>query len=115
MGQAALQWNILTLVMISMSVYMIGGSSGGGGDGGIPIMGVVNVLLKVTVSCLRAVLSDKYMKAYKSFPFYVQIMQFKCAWFATILVISFCDGTTWQKGLLTGWDSTTYGVLASFI
>eukprot|EP00929_Paragymnodinium_shiwhaense_P108267 TRINITY_DN74599_c0_g1_i1.p1 TRINITY_DN74599_c0_g1~~TRINITY_DN74599_c0_g1_i1.p1 ORF type:complete len:346 (-),score=111.31 TRINITY_DN74599_c0_g1_i1:261-1298(-) len=114
-SQAALQWNILVLVMISMSVYMIGGSSGGGGDGGIPLMGVINVLLKVTVSCLCAVLSDKYMKAYKSEPFYVQLMQFKCAWFVTILLISFMDGSTWQKGVLTGWDSTTYGVLLSFI
>merc|ERR1719393_203650 len=78
--QHALQWNILVLTMLSMCVYMIGGS-GGGGDGGIPIMGVVNVLLKVTVSCLCAVLSDKYMKEFKSEPFYVQIMQFKCAWF----------------------------------
>lgn len=113
-GQAGLQWNILVLVMLSMCVYMIGGSSGGD-SGGIPLMGVFNVLLKVTVSCLCAVLSDKYMKAYKSFPFYVQIMQFKCAWFATILVISFCDGATWQNGVMTGWDTITYGVLASFV
>lgn len=33
---------------------------------GIPIAGVLNVLLKVTVSCLCAVLSDKYMKDFKA-------------------------------------------------
>merc|ERR1719254_180570 len=53
--QTSLQWNILLLVMLSMCVYMIGGSSGA-----IPIMGVFNVLLKVTVSCFCAVLSDKF-------------------------------------------------------
>merc|ERR1719432_200098 len=50
-----------------MCVYMIGGSKGSssGSSGGIPLMGVFNVLLKVTVSCLCAVLADKYMKDYK--------------------------------------------------
>merc|ERR1719183_2815052 len=96
-----------------MCVYIIGGTIGKGG-GSIPIMGVVNVLLKVTVSCLCAVLSDKYMKDYKSEPIYVQLVQFKVAWFTTILVISFLDGATWQNGFFSGWNSVTYGVLASF-
>lgn len=48
-----------------MCVYMLGGKSDGGGGGGIPIAGVLNVLLKVTVSCLCAVLSDAYMKEFK--------------------------------------------------
>lgn len=99
--QTALQWNILILVMFSMCVYMLGGKSDSSG-GGIPIAGVLNVLLKVTVSCLCAVLSDKYMKDFKaqkktglrSFflqdePIYMQLVQFKCAWCATILV---CPG-----------------------
>lgn len=47
-----------------MCVYMLGGKSDSGG-GGIPIAGVLNVLLKVTVSCLCAVLSDAYMKEFK--------------------------------------------------
>merc|ERR1719382_2399234 len=110
-----LQWNILMLVMLSMCVYMIGGkSSSSGGDGGIPIMGVMNVLLKVTVSCFCAVLSDKYMKDFKSEPIYVQLVQFKCAWFATILVLSLVDGKTWQNGFFSGWDGATVGVLTSF-
>merc|ERR1712066_355250 len=87
--QSSLQWNILILVMLSMCVYMIGGSSDSGSGGGIPIMGVVNVLLKVTVSCFCAVLSDKYMKDFKSEPIYMQLVQFKCAWCATILLSSF--------------------------
>merc|ERR1719378_1112230 len=101
--------------MLSMCVYMIGGSkSDDGSSGGIPIMGVFNVLLKVTVSCFCAVLSDKYMKQFKDEPIYMQLVQFKCAWCATILVLSFMDGKTWQNGFFTGWDSTTVGVLASF-
>lgn len=115
--QTTLQWNILFLVMLSMCVYMIGGKSGGSSSsgGGIPIMGVFNVLLKVTVSCFCAVLSDKYMKDYKSEPIYVQLVQFKCSWFATILVLTFVDGQTWQNGFFTGWSTITIGVLASFI
>ena len=50
--------------MFSMCVYMLGGKSDSG-SGGIPIAGVLNVLLKVTVSCLCAVLSDAYMKEFK--------------------------------------------------
>merc|ERR1719476_777073 len=112
--QTSLQWNILLLVMLSMCVYMIGGSSGGSGGGGIPIKGVVNVLLKVTVSCFCAVLSDKYMKDFKSEPIYIQLVQFKVAWCLTILLLSFADGKTWQNGFFTGWNVTVVGVLASF-
>jgi len=112
--QTTLQWNILVLVMLSMCVYMIGGSKSGGSGGGIPLMGVFNVLLKVTVSCFCAVLSDKFMKDYKDEPIYVQLVQFKCAWFATILVISLMDGKTWQNGFFSGWNGVTVGVLTSF-
>jgi len=113
--QTTLQRNILILVMLSMCVYMIGGKSeSSGGGGGIPIMGVFNVLLKVTVSCFCAVLSDKYMKDYKSEPIYMQLVQFKCSWFATILVISILDGKTWQDGFFNGWNGLTVGVLTSF-
>jgi len=112
-GQASIQWNLLALIMLSMCVYMIGGSSSGGDDGGIPIMGVLNVLLKVTVSCLCAVLADKYMKDFKSLPFYVQMAQMKFAWLTTILLISF-TGDTWSKGFFSGWTPPVYGVFASF-
>jgi drug/metabolite transporter (DMT)-like permease len=111
--QAPLQWNILVLIMLSMCCYMMGGDSDGG-DGGIPIMGVINVLLKVTVSCLCAVLADKYMKDFKSLPFYVQLTQMKVAWTLVILMISFTDGKTWQEGFFKGWTPTVWGVFASF-
>merc|ERR1712087_646222 len=100
--------------MLSMCCYMIGGSDSGVGDGGIPIMGVVNVLLKVTTSCLCAVLADKYMKDFKSLPFYVQLTQMKVAWTLVILMISFTDGKTWQEGFFKGWTPVVWGVFASF-
>merc|ERR1719263_1943127 len=99
--------------MLSMCCYMIGGSSDSGGGDGIPVMGVVNVLLKVTVSCLCAVLADKYMKDFKSLPFYVQLVQMKMAWTVTILLISF-TGDTWSVGFFSGWTPAVYGVFASF-
>merc|ERR1711933_101754 len=104
--QAPLQWNILVLIMLSMCCYMMGG---------IPIMGVINVLLKVTVSCLCAVLADKYMKDYKKLPFYVQLTRMKVAWTLVILMISFTDGKTWQEGFFKGWTPAVWGVFASFI
>ena len=60
--------------MFSMCVYMLGGKSDSGG-GGIPIAGVMNVLLKVTVSCLCAVLSDKYMKDFKEICCFVESVE----------------------------------------
>merc|ERR1712217_128015 len=53
-------------------------------------------------------------KDFKAEPIYVQLVQFKVAWFVTILLISFADGKTWQNGFFTGWNGVTVGVLASF-
>merc|ERR1711972_981205 len=53
-------------------------------------------------------------KDFKSLPFYVQIVQLKLSWTATILVISFMDGQTWQQGFFTGWTPMVVGVFASF-
>ena len=82
---------------------------------GIPLMGVFNVLLKVTVSCLCAVLADKYMKDFKNLPFYVQIVQLKISWTITILIIAFADGKTFQDGFFTGWTPVVAGVFGSFV
>ena len=83
-------------VMFSMCVYMLGGKSDSGG-GGIPIAGVMNVLLKVTVSCLCAVLSDKYMKDFKEICCFVPVEwtcgrkmmgEMRCCWGAYIQFMS---------------------------
>jgi UDP-sugar transporter A1/2/3 len=113
--QAMIQWNLLLVIMLSMCVYMIGGKSDSGSSGGIPIMGVFNVLLKVTVSCLCAVMADKYMKDFKNLPFYVQMVQLKISWTITILIIAFADGKTFQDGFFTGWTPVVAGVFGSFV
>lgn len=112
--QTTLQWILLFLVMLSMGVYMLGNQCIGIGGGGVSVIGVLMVLMKVTVSCLSAVLSDKYMKEYKSVPIYMQLVQIKCGWFLTLFILSFVDGETWQKGFFIGWTGVTVGVLTSF-
>uniref|UniRef100_A0A7S1S3Q2 Sugar phosphate transporter domain-containing protein n=1 Tax=Alexandrium catenella TaxID=2925 RepID=A0A7S1S3Q2_ALECA len=112
--QTALQWILLCLVVLSMGVYMLGNQCIGIGGGGVSVIGVLMVLMKVASSCLSAVLSDKYMKEYKSEPIYMQLVQIKCGWFLTLFILSFVDGETWQKGFFSGWNGVTVGVLASF-
>merc|ERR1712139_671308 len=94
--------------------YTIGGSSSSGGDGGIPIMGLLFVVLKVFISCLCAVLTDKYMRNFRDEPIHVQIVQFKFTWFLATLTMCLTDGKTFQNGFFTGWDATVVGVFASF-
>lgn len=55
------------------------------------------------------------MKDFKSLPFYVQLAQMKVVWTATILIISFADGTTWQEGFFNAWTPAACGVFTSFI
>lgn len=114
-GQTPLQWNILLLIVVSMSAYTIGGSSSGdGGEGGIPIIGLVFVLLKVFISCLCAVLTDKYMRDFKDEPIHVQIVQFKFSWILGSLLIALTDGRTFQNGFFTGWNGSVVAVWGSF-
>lgn len=114
--QSPLQWNILLLIVVSMSAYTIAGSSSRSGDGGIPLMGFIFVFLKVFISCLCAVLTDKYMRDFRDEPIHVQIVQFKFSWLAaTIMMTLFFDGgKTWQNGFFNGWSGAVVGVWASF-
>lgn len=112
--QTALQWNILLLIVVSMSAYTIGGSSDGGGDGGIPIIGLFFVVTKVFISCLCAVLTDKYMRDFKDEPIHVQIVQFKFSWIIGSMLIALTDGKTFQNGFFNGWNGAVVGVWASF-
>merc|ERR1740129_2123526 len=62
--QTRMQWMLLTTLMLSMSVYMCIARSGNNSNSGnnVPILGYLFVMLKVTVSCLCAVYTDKYTK-----------------------------------------------------
>lgn len=111
--QTTLQWNILLLIVVSMSAYTIGGSSSGG-DGGIPFIGLCFVVVKVFISCLCAVLTDKYMRNFRDEPIHVQIVQFKFSWIIASLIIALTDGKTFQNGFFNGWNGAVVGVWASF-
>jgi len=82
------------------------------------ILGIGMVVLKVVVSCLCAVLADKYMKEYKKDPIYMQLVRLKVSWIITIFLYTFIDGETWdftnRNGPLTGWGGPALAVAASF-
>jgi len=104
--QSALQWILLMALTLSSCVYSImndileqhrllekGGSNVAMAEAASnSTFGMLMVVLKVTVSCLCSVLSDKHMKAFKSEPIYVQIAQFKVAWTATLLILATLEG-----------------------
>jgi hypothetical protein len=112
--QSTLQWNILLLIVVSMSAYTIGSSSSGDGDGGIPIIGLLFVIAKVFISCLCAVLTDKYMRDFKDEPIHVQIVQFKFSWIVASFAMAYSDGKTFQTGFFNGWSGAVVMVWASF-
>jgi len=95
--QTRLQWTILATVMVAMCVYMTAGdfkncsksaaASGGAVDMDY-ILGIGMVVLKVVVSCLCAVLADKYMKEYKQDPIYMQLVRLKVSWIIATIIYS---------------------------
>jgi len=112
--QSPLQANILLLIVVAMSSYTIAGSSSGSGDGGIPLIGFLFVFGKVFISCLCAVLTDKYMRNFADEPIHVQIVQFKFIWFIATLTLCATDGKTFQNGFFHGWDGIVVLVWSSF-
>merc|ERR1719387_2528424 len=113
--QTRLQWILLTSLMSTMSLYMTMGESGGSSSGSLPIFGMTMAFLKVVVSCLGAVLSDKYMKELKSLPTHVQLVQMTVPRLMCTLLLSFTEDDTWGQGLFHHWDILTVGVSVSFI
>jgi len=143
-----LQWIILAVVMTAMSVYSTAGSAISTDIDKMydnytvaeyrnathhlkedPIddaarkaylKGICLVVAKVVVSCLCAVLSDKYMKDYKDVPIYVQLVQFKIAWLIMTVLFTFSDdlffeGKTWTAGgPLKNFHGGAWLVLVSF-
>merc|ERR1719420_728448 len=91
------------------------GESGGSSGGSVPIFGMVMAFFKVVVSCLGAVLSDKYMKDLKSLHTHVQLVQMTCPRLMCTLMLSFTEDDTWGQGLFHHWDVITVGVSVSFI
>jgi len=122
--QAGVQWILLVLLMLSLCCYMIMRElmlephrqrKEQADDGDASWAGIIFTVLKVIVSCLCAVLADKYMKDYKSEPIHMQLVQFKVAWLATLLVISLFKGNAWSKGMFHDWTQFTGYAAGSFI
>merc|ERR1719491_1112621 len=110
--QTRLQWLLLVSLMLSCSVYMAIASSG---PSTTPFLGMFFALLKVVVSCLGAVISDKFMKDFKKTPIHIQLVQMGIARFICSLGLSFIGTDIWGNGFFYGWNPIVFGVFISFV
>jgi UDP-sugar transporter A1/2/3 len=118
--QTRLQWTILLILMFGMSTYMCisssktaAGADSSGGDALEVIVGLMFAMGKVFISCICAVITDKYMKKYKKDPTHVCLARTFFARAVVIVLLSFTQDV-WQKGFFHGWDTMTVVVTGSF-
>jgi len=121
--QTRLQWTILCILMFAMSTYMC--ISEGGGNkvvNGSAIKGYLMSIAKVFVSCMGAVITDKYMKKYATDPTHVCIARTFVARAIFIVLLSFTQkdahGFIWSDGFVSffrGWNWMSVAVTCSFI
>lgn len=117
--QTRLQWTLLAILTFSMSTYMIIASgkkeeSSKTTDMATLIMGTIMAFAKVVISCVGAVISDKYMKEFKNDPTHVCIARTFVSRAIAIIMLSFTQDV-WTKGFFSGWNAMTIAVTASFI
>jgi len=112
--QTRLQWILLCILMLAMSAYMVVMSSGAEVRRDQTILGMTFAFLKVGISCVGAVISDKYMKVYKDDPTHVHIARFSVGASASSILMAFMGGTM-KAGFFAGWDAMPYAVTVSFI
>merc|ERR1719486_540312 len=114
--QTRLQWTLLAILTFAMSTYMVIASSGktSGSASGNLLIGTMFAFAKVVISCVGAVISDKYMKLYKNDPTHVCIARTFVARAIAILLLS-CTQDIWQVGFFSGWNAMTIAVTVSFI
>eukprot|EP00929_Paragymnodinium_shiwhaense_P009645 TRINITY_DN113894_c0_g1_i1.p1 TRINITY_DN113894_c0_g1~~TRINITY_DN113894_c0_g1_i1.p1 ORF type:complete len:357 (+),score=94.61 TRINITY_DN113894_c0_g1_i1:98-1168(+) len=113
-GQTALQWNLLALVAISMTVYMCIDMDQEKLYSGGTINGILNAAAKVGISCLAAVLLDKYSKEFRAKygkqPVYIQAIQQRLSRLLLLTLLVLMEGKAWEKGFFGGWNAWTVGV-----
>merc|ERR1712039_945417 len=117
-GQSALQWNVLLTIAMGMSAFVLvdEAAKGSSSGGSFKMMGLLFVLAKVFFSCLCAVLTEKYLKAYKDMPIYAQVAQLKFTWLWVSLALTFTfDRGVVEQGFWTGWDGRTGVVAVSWV
>jgi len=115
--QTRLQWTILLILMFGMCTYMCIGSKdkkdSGAGSADEVVVGLLFAMGKVFISCLGAVITDKYMKKFKKDPTHVCLARTFFARAVVIILLSFTQDV-WTKGFFAGWDAMTVVVTASF-
>jgi len=116
-GQTPLQWNLLALVAISMTVYMCIDVDSDHLHSGATIDGIVNAGAKVGISCLAAVLLEKYSKEFRAKygkqPVYIQAIQQRLSRLLVLTLLVLMEGKARQNGFFGGWNAWTVGVALS--
>ncbi|EER06612.1 sugar transporter, putative [Perkinsus marinus ATCC 50983] len=128
-NQTALEWVVLALIVASMSTFVLEDHNNSTRSEASyyvsqpqeslfsKLLGIGYVMFKVTISCLCAVLADKYMKQFSDVPFYIQMAQYKIAWFTTCVALAYAldwEGELTQFGFFHGWTWSTLLVTISF-
>uniref|UniRef100_A0A7S4VRH3 Sugar phosphate transporter domain-containing protein n=1 Tax=Alexandrium monilatum TaxID=311494 RepID=A0A7S4VRH3_9DINO len=112
--QTLLQWNVLVTIAMGMSAFVLVDESSS--QAPFRPIGLLFVVAKVFFSCLCAVLTEKYLKAFRDMPIYVQVAQLKFAWLWTSLVLTLAfDGNVRENGFFDGWDGRTLVVACSWV
>jgi drug/metabolite transporter (DMT)-like permease len=120
----------ISLVVITLAAVMYGqvksldAGSGGAADKNVPV-GALLVLLNAFVTALAGVWAEKFMKAYKSVPFYIQKIYLELGNVVTQLIMIFAilpaikPGITNVKNLgfniFHGWGSNPYVIILFFV
>mmetsp|Transcript_56136 Transcript_56136/g.120935 ORF Transcript_56136/g.120935 Transcript_56136/m.120935 type:complete len:328 (-) Transcript_56136:279-1262(-) len=119
--QSELQWHVLIAATLAISAFVIVSSGGSDDNAGMPLIGVVMVLLKVGVSCYAAVLSDAKLKGFNSMSMSAKLSQMSVARvIASIAIATFMEPETHPsyklsaKGFFDNWTIATWIVTISF-
>jgi len=116
--QTALQWHVLIALFVSTSAFVLvdmGSADGGGSASSVPIGAVLCTLLKVAVSCYCAVLSEKYLKAYKNMSLPAKINCLSTTWMFASLLTCMVDPKVASNGFFAHWTPATWVVTVSFV
>mmetsp|Transcript_7651 Transcript_7651/g.16444 ORF Transcript_7651/g.16444 Transcript_7651/m.16444 type:complete len:498 (-) Transcript_7651:569-2062(-) len=118
--QTSLQWHVLFAMFLAMSAFVLvdmdsSASGGGGGISSLPLGGVTCTLLKVAVSCYCAVLSEKYLKAYKDLPIPAKISGLSTTWALASMMVCLSERQVREEGFFAHWDQVTCFVTLSFV